>query len=845
MGRTRSGPYTGLMDVIATHANTDFDGFAAMIACRRLYPGAVAVLSGSLNRNVREFARLHAEELELGEASRIDFAAIERLVVVEASDLGRLGELEAVARRPDIEVALFDHHQGETPDWLPSDKVVLGQDGALTTTLVGILAERDVAVSPLEATVFALGIHEDTGSLTYPTATPRDADALAWCLRHGARQEMIGHYLHAPLSPDERLLLDALLETLEPVTVHGLDILVASVAWPVYVDGVSNLAHKLIDITECRGLVCLVEMEGRTLCVVRSRASEFDAAALARVLGGGGHAQAASATLHEPLSTVRRRTVEALSGAVRVPLTARQIMSRPARFVSPEDSVAHAMVACQRHRQSGIQVGSRRALAGVVTREDLDKAIGHGLSHAPVKAIMASDVPTCGEDALLGEVQRLIAATHSGRVPIVRDGEVVGVVTRTDLLRALGEPAHEPPPIPLHDLRERLLALSSLAPVFEAVQALSEPFEGVYLVGGTVRDILLREASFDVDIAVEGDGIALGRALARALDGRAVPHEKFGTAVVKWSGGRVDVATTRTEFYDEPAALPAVEQASIRQDLFRRDFTINAMAVSLGGEDFGRCVDPFGGIRDLERGVIRVLHNLSFIDDPTRIFRAIRYESRYGFEMDGHTAGLARACVEMGLVGELSSARLRDELVLLLSEERVSVSVRRLEELGLLAFVHPHLLGDQETVELMERADLLRARYAPDESAWRLRLAVLAGDFPRTSSTSGSAVSGFGGAMPMSSPMLSPSPQGFGRVSRPFASRRRPGARSVPTMPLARYSRSRLPLRRVSRPARGCGGTSRSCARYGSRSRAVTWQHSVYASRRESARSSTSSCAGN
>ena len=130
----------------------------------------------------------------------------------------------------------------------------------------------------------------------------------------------------------------------------------------------------------------------------------------------------------------------------------------------------------------------------------------------------------------------------------------------------------------------------------------------------------------------------------------------------------MDVATTRTEFYDEPAALPSVEAAPIRQDLYRRDFTINAMAVSLRGEDFGRLVDFFGGLADLGAGVVRVLHNLSFIDDPTRIFRAIRYENRHGFRMDGHTVALARACIDMGLVGELSSSRLRDELELLLDE---------------------------------------------------------------------------------------------------------------------------------------------------------------------------------
>ena len=158
-----------------------------------------------------------------------------------------------------------------------------------------------------------------------------------------------------------------------------------------------------------------------------------------------------------------------------------------------------------------------------------------------------------------------------------------------------------------------LARLERLQPVFEAVAAVSEPFEGVYLVGGTVRDILLGEPNFDVDIAVEGDAIALAQALADALGGRVRAHDKFGTAVVIYGDDeRVDVVTARTEFYDAPAALPTVEHASIREDLFRRDFTMNAMAVSLKGADLGRLVDPFGGRRDLEAKTIRVLHNLSF-----------------------------------------------------------------------------------------------------------------------------------------------------------------------------------------------------------------------------------------
>src|SRR4051794_18258918 len=190
--------------VVATHANTDFDALASLVAARRLYPAAAGCLPGSLNRNVREFYRLHADELDLCDPSQLDLRAVRRLVVVETTQATRLGELEPLVHDDAVEKVAFDHHHGELPDWLDEGAAVVSDDGALTTTLVGILAERELAVTPLEATLFALGIHEDTGSLTYPTATQRDVEALAWCLRHGARQDLLASFLTIPLGEEER-----------------------------------------------------------------------------------------------------------------------------------------------------------------------------------------------------------------------------------------------------------------------------------------------------------------------------------------------------------------------------------------------------------------------------------------------------------------------------------------------------------------------------------------------------------------------------------------------------------------------------------------------------------------
>jgi tRNA nucleotidyltransferase (CCA-adding enzyme) len=715
--------------VIATHGNTDFDAFGAMLAARMLYPEAVIAVA-TLNRNVRDFYRLHAEELgAVAETSRLELDAIRRLIVVEVTSASRLGELEAVVLDPEVEKVLFDHHaEHELPDWVAEDAAVLSTDGALTTTLVGILAERELQPTQLVATAFALGIHEDTGSLTYATTTQRDVDALSWCFRHGARQDLVNEYLHTPLAPAERGLLQQLLDALEPLESPGDDVFLAAVSWPEYVDGVSNLAHKIVDLTDARALVLLVEMDARVFAVVRSRTDRIDAAAVAAALGGGGHAQAASAISRESLAVARERAVDALRATRSSVPTARDVMSTPARTVEPESTVREAMTLCQRHGQSGVFVVSGGRLVGGVSREDLDKAIGHDLAHAPVRGIMSSNVVSAREDASLAELRTLVTSAEDGRVAVLRDDGLVGVVSRADLLRALEGVAPEPSEA-AESIADELRSSPRVRQIADAVAQLGDRADGVYVVGGTIRDILLGEASFDVDIAVEGDAIAFAYALASALGGRATPHHRFGTAIVSYADGeRIDVVTTRTEFYDSPGALPTVERAGLREDLLRRDFTINAMAASLRAGDFGRLVDPYGGRADLDARVLRVLHNLSFIDDPTRIFRGIRYEARHGFRFEEHTARLLRGCIEMGLVGDLSSSRLRDELVALLEDPGAVAGIRRLGELLADSAIHPHLRGDDESAALFSRASALRDELGVDVPSWRIGLAALARD---------------------------------------------------------------------------------------------------------------------
>jgi tRNA nucleotidyltransferase (CCA-adding enzyme) len=260
----------------------------------------------------------------------------------------------------------------------------------------------------------------------------------------------------------------------------------------------------------------------------------------------------------------------------------------------------------------------------------------------------------------------------------------------------------------------RLEGLEQLGPVLEALPG------PAYLVGGAVRDVLLYRPGFDVDLVVVGDAEAYAGALAERLDGRVVSHGRFGTAVVHYGDGEhLDVATARTETYPHPAALPEVAPAAtIEEDLGRRDFTINAMAVSLPDQEL---VDPFSGRSHLADRLVRVLHEESFVDDPTRIFRAAQYEGRLGFRMDPKTETLALLAVPG--VARLSGARVREELLAILSEERAAEILARLHRLGVDTALHPDLEFAEDGA-VLERLRLLASQYAPAPE-WKLGLLAI------------------------------------------------------------------------------------------------------------------------
>lgn len=711
------------MDLITSHVGADFDALASMVAAQRLYPGAVAAFSGSVDRNVREFISLFEEELNVRRPSEVPVEQVTRLILVDVQNPRRLGAFARFFDNPNIVVHVYDHHpiaEGESNTQYAIQntqlQIITAEVGATITLLLRLLRERGIMPTPTEATLFALGIYEETGGLIFSHTTVEDVRTVADLMEWGADLNIVASYLNRSFTERQRQLLNELILNTEYHKVQGVHVAIAQARTDEYVDEIALLAHRLCDIENVGAVFGLIQTKGAVFIVGRSKVDAIDVGQVLEHLGGGGHHRAASALMRNArLDRVRRQLLSVLNEAVQPQAVAADIMSSPVRTIRPDTTVEEASRVMMRYGHGGLTVVDNGKVVGVVTRKDVDKARHHDLHAAPVRAVMNRHVPTAQPQTSVLELEELLVTSDVGRVPIVDGEQIVGIVTRADILRArYGRPlpiVRRPVErVALENenvadlMRQRLpeWTYDLLVQIGQVGARLNMP---CFVVGGFVRDLLLGEPNFDIDILVEGDGIALAQALGKELNAKKVtPHHRFGTAVVVLPVDlKVDVATARTEFYEYPAALPQVEYATVREDLFRRDFTINAMAVQLNPEHFGKLVDFYGGREDLRHGVVRVLHNLSFVEDPTRILRAVRFEQRYGFRMDRGTEALIAESVGRDLFTHLTEDRMREELILLLEEPDPIPALHRLAHLDVLKHIHERLAFDEEVYATLER----------------------------------------------------------------------------------------------------------------------------------------------
>jgi tRNA nucleotidyltransferase (CCA-adding enzyme) len=705
------------MRIILTHEQTDFDGIASLLGVHLLDEIAIPVLPRRMNRNVRAFVTIYGADLPFIDPRDIGDQPIEFVYLVDTQSL-----ISVKGMHEGTQIHVIDHHPLRTdlpPDW----NVKHVETGANTTVLIEEICERDIHLSIVEATLLLLGIYEDTGSLTYTRTTSRDIRAAASMLEQGANLSIVNDYLNHPLSIQQQAIYDQLRTSAENHIIHGHNVLVAPGEALEMDEELSTIAHKLRDLIDPDVIILLMNIRGGVQLIARSTSDDIDVASIAEHFGGGGHPRAAAALIKtEDRASIYSELIRILPEYIRPAVTVSEIMSRTPQLLEPDTTVQEVARQMQRYGYEGYPVVREGEIIGLVTRRAVDRALSHKLNLTAVSLMDAGNV-SISPEASIESLQTLMTNTGWGQVPVVDpgNGEIVGIVTRTDLLETLAPPSAQNEKRNLADKLENTLPPERLALLKEIAKIAQEQHVALYIVGGFVRDLLLGYPSLDFDLVVEGDAITLARVVSKRLGGRITTHKQFGTA--KWflekttssnqlaafptqsaekiaePGPRddpfptsLDFITARREFYPHPTALPTVESGSIKLDLHRRDFTINTLALRLDGHHYGNLHDYWGGYNDIRQGMVRVLHSLSFVDDPTRMLRAVRYEQRYRFQIGRRTLQLLLEA--RPLLSRVSGDRIRHELDNIIKEDRVIQMMARLHDLKLLETIHPDLGWD-------------------------------------------------------------------------------------------------------------------------------------------------------
>lgn len=686
------------IEIIISHSHSDLDSLASMLLASKLYPNAKMVFVGDLNENVKEVVSLYGNYLNIYKSRDINEEKVEKIIIVDTSNEKRIGKFAKCLENTKIKVILYDHHEDKKNknfNW----EYHMTEYGATTTFLLEKIIEKNIEISDYEATIIMMGIYEDTGSLSYTNTTSNDIKAAAYLLEKGANIRLVAQFISKSMKKDQIDLFIELLQSGETLDFSAEKIFVAKHYSKEYIGDLDMITNKIKDIEGVKGVFILVGDFEHSYIVGRSSSPDIKINEILSFFNGGGHSNAGAASLKnkdfiETYSELKEEIYKKIGhGKI-----AQDIMTSPVKTVHEDIKIKDVYKIMLQFSYNGIPVVEKHKVVGIITRRDVDRALNHGFSNANVSVYMNKNIISANKNTSIDKLKKLILDNEIGRILILDlNKTLIGIVSRSDILRSIYEHKKNftsKEYIFQENIKEKLLNLftEDILNLFNEIKIISKKRnEKVYLVGGIVRDIILGIKNLDIDIVVEGDGINFAKDLFKKINGKNLTkHYKFKTAVLELDSNlKIDIASSRIEYYEYPTSLPTVEFGSLKQDLFRRDFTINSMALEIDDFNFGRLIDFYEGYKDIFDKKIRVLHSFSFIEDPTRIIRGIRFSNRLNFEIEENTKQYLNSAIENGFLNKLSWKRVLTEFIIICKEKDVKTAISKLFEYGVIAAIHP------------------------------------------------------------------------------------------------------------------------------------------------------------
>jgi len=661
------------MDLIVLTPGADLDALSSSYGVLKINPNAKLLkplsLSKSAGKVFKDFQNLFKDFIIENPPKEI-----EKLILVDTHSLSRLENLKDLPKFKKL--VIYDHHP--LKENIEFEGIIDTSVGSATTLIVEEIKRKNIPLNKEEATLLLMGIYEDTGFFKYNGTSPRDLMMAAYLLEKGAEISTVRYYVEEKFTIEHLEIAYKLLQSIEYIkTEEGYKVALAHFKGEEYTPDIQNLLYQLkeFEANHLAGFFIIFEAGNKTYIFGRSLIEEFNVSKYLEKLGGGGHKGAGSLKL-EGISAerVKKRLKDILTGKLR-DISVKNFMSFPPLVIPLNTTVAQALETLSGYGFASAPVVENlenKKLVGVIYKKDLLRAERHLGGNTPLETILSEEFKYLTQEATVWQAEEILSKFGQKLIPIVNNEEekkVIGVITRLDIFHSIIEELPEK-----ETGKEKIKLPENIREFAKKVGELAEKL-GIkaYIVGGVVRDILLQKPVWDLDIVVEGeenvDAIQLAKKVAEEYGVKVHIFEEFRTAHLKLGNLKVEFATARREKYEGAGAYPKVERASLKEDILRRDFTINTMAIALNPDNFERLIDYLGGREDLKKGLIRVLHSMSFIEDPIRILRALRFAGRFNFQLSKGTKHLLKQAVKAGVLKNAPKGRIANELRLAMRED--------------------------------------------------------------------------------------------------------------------------------------------------------------------------------
>jgi len=613
-------------------------------------------------------------------------------------------------------VIIYDHHPIRSK--LPKNiEKHIKKTGSASTIVVYQLKRNKIQLSSDDATILILGIYEDTGNFTYNTTTEKDLRAAAYLIEKGADLETVKNIIEERIDQQQISIIHQLVENLQYFFLKNKKIIFSFAYSDRYIPDISGFLHMIKPLQEADAFFVMINEKGKTSIIARSKRKEIDVGKIMSYLGGGGHFAAASATVKGlTVQEIKNYIESVLLSEAYKEKTISEFMSREIITVNKDTQIQEIKEELDKAPVVFV-VDKKGKFLGIALSRVLKESLRHGIKDVKIENFIIDSIITFEPSTRLSEAEKTITTSSQEYFPVLENGKPVGVINRTYIIKILHGQVFD-------SEKDIFISRERIKPKFlnfeknlrkylpdhiithlEEIGKLSKKLGySTYLVGGIVRDIVMSKKSLDIDLIVEGDAVKLSKEYAKLKKIPVHTFEEFMTAQLTLeTGEKIDLATARKETYTHPGAYPKVEKATIKEDLYRRDFTINTLAIEITEGKFGILIDFFNGLKDIKDRMIRILHQLSFIEDPIRILRALRFAGRLGFKLGKPTEKLLKLAVDEDMLSVAPAGRINIELNYSLNEEKVIDILMLMNRYRVLHSLFPDFYMDEKREEILNR----------------------------------------------------------------------------------------------------------------------------------------------